>query len=712
MEKCLEEKNQNESGLKGAGSYRMPFGLNELKILFSIHTRFMVVVLLASVSAAAIYLVMATPIYEASSLIQINENSANGGMEALITKQGDETDVGTQLVLLRSVPVINKMIDNLSEASKEYKLLFTGSRPEEIATNISITRVRGTSLYRLTVKDGIPERASLTANHLTSAYIEEKFERDAREKSVSQKWMRQKIREISRSIQKAETELLDYGKQNKLGLSIIQDDANDPKIAFYSTEIGNLNIQIMQEKNLISRVKSLLKQNDFTTIVMSNLDQGALSQVYREHEAAKVSYEELKKTYKTRHPKMLELALKTKRLSNDLRQRAKKVVTIYESSLEKIEKNREGYKKELDSLRLSLTNPKYIELKRKYTIDKVMYRKLIEKNREVEFAKSIEKQTLALIDQASTPKSPSHPNSIKVILSGILLGLIGSAALVVFIELTKPKIISEHQIESILGLRVLKSIRKIRFGKEMNLGKEDMFLFNDPSNIHAEDFRFLRNSVESVVNKYQKVIMVTSPEDDDGKAFISLNLSTAISMVGKRCLLVELDTESGKLSKLFQSDMSLGIYGYFAGGFGVEECIVQTQYEGLDLLLSGRQGISLSEVISSEQFTELLEELKNRYDVVVIDSPKILKRADSLAIGRLTDFIIFVTAFGKPIENLGASLKVLGELRSKILGLVLNKSLVLTDKLDLTYKKLRYLRKNKRSEIVDEGTEGPQGLAS
>ncbi len=188
-----------------------------------------------------------------------------------------------------------------------------------------------------------------------------------------------------------------------------------------------------------------------------------------------------------------------------------------------------------------------------------------------------------------------------------------------------------------------------------------------------EAYRTLRTNLE-FSGKHIKVITVTSCVPGEGKTTVCMKLAEVIAETGKKVIVVDADLRKSVMIGRFKSKPVLGLSNYLCGNYSLDEVICETQVENMHVLFSGQLPPNPSELLTSNEFGELVSQLREIYDYVIIDSPPLGAVIDTAIISKVCDGAIFVIEANKISAKIAS--KVIAQLRMsncRILGCVLNK---------------------------------------
>lgn len=204
----------------------------------------------------------------------------------------------------------------------------------------------------------------------------------------------------------------------------------------------------------------------------------------------------------------------------------------------------------------------------------------------------------------------------------------------------------------------------------------ELVIANRPKGLTSEALRTLRTNLQfSFVNNDVKVLMITSSIPEEGKSFVSANLSGAFASTNMKVLLIDCDLRKGRQNKVFNIEEEKGLSNLLLDNIkNYKKYICKTEIENLAVMPKGIIPPNPSELLGSDKFKELLDLLKNDYDLIILDCPPINAVTDALVITPLADEVVIVCAYKKtPVDLLIATKKALENSGAKIAGVVLNK---------------------------------------
>jgi len=235
-----------------------------------------------------------------------------------------------------------------------------------------------------------------------------------------------------------------------------------------------------------------------------------------------------------------------------------------------------------------------------------------------------------------------HPLPVITLAAGIGAGLALALLIIFFKGIYYNYVFSKEDVKEVTDLPIIGVIGK---SKEA----EDEYLVVDkfPQSQIAEAFRVIRTNLSYFASKSKhKVILVTSTMPGEGKTFTAVNTATILTRAKKKVVLLDLDLHKPKQANAFNLQNDVGVTSYIVGKATIEQITKDSGIEDLKIILSGPRTPNASELILDENLEKLINELKEIYDYVIIDTPPIGLLSDALVLMKQSDINIFVMKAG------------------------------------------------------------------
>jgi len=281
-----------------------------------------------------------------------------------------------------------------------------------------------------------------------------------------------------------------------------------------------------------------------------------------------------------------------------------------------------------------------IKIKRKYDLSDNIYNSFLQKRSEADIVKAANLSDVHFIDPAKDigggligPKT-----SVNYVLA-FFLGLLFPLLLVFGIFFINNSI---QNTDDINRLTQIPLIGVIGLSKDST----DLAVYSKPKSALSESFRAIRSSLQYLYKKQlvegAKTLMITSSVSGEGKTFTTLNIATVFALSEKKTVIIGLDLRKPKLFEEFNLSNEVGVVNYLIKQKTVDEIINPTHIPFLDVILSGPIPPNPAEMIMSDGMKELIDELKTKYDYIILDTPPVGLVSDALELAQYTDVILYI----------------------------------------------------------------------
>ncbi len=325
----------------------------------------------------------------------------------------------------------------------------------------------------------------------------------------------------------------------------------------------------------------------------------------------------------------------------------------------------------------------YLKMYRDVKINTELYTNLLNDYQKLKIAKSGEVGNIFVIDKAVTPITQIKPKKALIILIGFLLGIMLGLVLVFIRKLLSTGVKDATELEIATNLPVLANIPYTKI-QEQFVKKKDSFglLYSYVSNhsrssqqsadMAIESLRSLRTALLFAThNAKNNVIMVTGASPAIGKSFVSANFAAVLAETGKKVVVIDGDLRRGYLHKYYRLDNTNGLSEHLMTGETI--VIKETSITGLDLISRGASPDKPANLLMSDKFQELIDNLSFSHDYVLIDSPPILAVTDSNIMGSIAGSTLVVTRYDSSnVKEVQLAVDKLQASNANVVGLVFN----------------------------------------
>ena len=555
---------------------------------------------------------------------------------------------------------------------------------------LNVKPLQRSRLVSIAISSPDPVLAANIANAHANAYVHQGFVLRSEANQEARKFLESKLAELKDRVEKSENALNQFRRDK--GIISLDDKEN-----IVVDRLADLNRRLTEAEadriGLEAQARLIKKrQYDSLPAVISNgLIQGLRSQVVQlEAEHAKLAAQFL-----PGYPRLAQLKAQLEEAKSRLAQQIKNVVdginSAYAAAAGKENELRAQMEKQKsDTLALKDAAVQYAILAREADTNKQLYDSVLGRFKEISVAGEIPTSNVTILDRAEVPTQPSKPQKRRDLMLGALLGLMGGLGLALLLEHLNNTLRTPEEVEHYLRLPNLAIVPdfyslpahrngsarygKLKFDNKLCLPTKKSTLSDPRRSAVTESYRRLRAVILlSRAEAPPKTILFTSGTANEGKTITAANTAIMFARLGNRVLLVDADLRRPTCHKALRMRSSAGLVDYLAGQEQLDKVINSTPVQNL-WILNGSVSPNPTELIASKKMQDTLNALKEYYDFIFIDSPPIMPVSDAVVLSSLTDATIFVVrGQSTPKQIVKEAVSQLGNNRSKILGIVLNK---------------------------------------
>jgi capsular exopolysaccharide synthesis family protein len=307
-----------------------------------------------------------------------------------------------------------------------------------------------------------------------------------------------------------------------------------------------------------------------------------------------------------------------------------------------------------------------------------------------------------LVQSPIRPDKPSSPKPVRNVLIGAALGLILGAATATLREALDGRVRDGLQLERTANVALLGMVPKEFRGTSVPA-------MSRPKSRRAEAYRAVRTNLEFLTAQgMPRSVVVTSAAAGEGKSSLTANLGIVASRAGRDVVIVDADLRKPTVAKYFDLDSPIGLTDVLTGRWSTDEALQQVSGERLSVISSGPVPSAPGELVGSRAMANLIDELEDRFDFVIIDTPPILPVADGLSLAVNVDGVLLVARMRETTKrSLQKATAAIGRVNATLMGVVGNAALSTLEDPTYAYYRDGYLSKSKekkagRSETTQE----------
>lgn len=468
---------------------------------------------------------------------------------------------------------------------------------------------KGTGILGLTLQGTNREHITKVLNAILATYSQQNIERRTAETAQTLKFLEEQLPELKQQLDIAEREFNNFREQ-------------------YNT------VDVTQESNLY------ISQSINLETTKASLEQ----------EIAEISAK-----YTAEHPIMQQMNAQLAAINKKI--------------------------KELDGTlrRLPELQRQYLQLFREVEVKQQLYMALLNSYQQLRVVKAGEIGNVRIVDNAVQPLAPIKPQKMRVIVISLFIGTFIGLLLALLRNMLRSGVKDSTQIENELDLPVYATVPRspVQESRIKLLKKKKnipILAVKHSDDIAIESLRSMRTAIHFALSSAKNnIIMVSGPAPEVGKSFISINLATILAQSQKRVLIIDADLRRGYLHKYFNQQAQPGLADYLNGQTDLSQVIKATEVSGLDVIARGKSPANPSELLSTTQFSAMLNQLSEQYDHILIDTPPILAVTDGIIISQHAAVNLVIARYAKTqMKELELTINRFEQAGVKVNGIILN----------------------------------------
>lgn len=635
-----------------------------------------------------------TPMYESRATLEFErEETVIVQPKVVDLSPQSVVDINTYVLHLNSADLRARILASFTTEERAIlqrpylKDLPPGAAPPasaDIMGGTAVEAVRGTRIVQITARHRDPQAAALVANRLYQQFVTHLIESAGGSSEFTVDFLQQRAEELRKELEDKETRLQEYKRKNNLisldnSLNIVSDQLRRANEARTAARHERLRIE-----NLYNHVEVYQREGR---------DLHELSEIagYGNIPALRGRLAELLQTrtvlsdrWLERHPEMIKLARQIETVRADLDRSLRLAVADLAANLQKARNDEQTFEREYslnekEQMRLNELKPQYNSMENEIASKRTAYLQVLDRLNQIKTSKNLDRRVpIRVVDRAMPNSTPYTPNMARITRTSVIVGLLVFFGVAFGLNVIDDRIKSSWDVESFLGVHLLGIIPNLA---GVPPDERPTLAVSSKPTPGVESFLSVYSAVK-IRSKldYPKVTLVTSTIPGEGKTLVSCNLAGSFARHGRSTLLIDCDLRRPMLHRHFKLQNDAGLLAWMEGGASFEGDLLASPQLGLTrtaenlmLLRSGGRTNSPTQIFESPVFGRLVQELKKRFDLVVIDSPPLGAVTDSLLITEHTDEVVYVCRFNRASrKHIKIFVKMLSEGRNDLLGIVLN----------------------------------------
>ncbi len=545
----------------------------------------------------------------------------------------------------------------------------------KLRSKLDVDEVRNTDLLQISVFDTSPQEAADIANKIVAVYQDKRVEEEKEILNRAVSTMNEQVTKQQKKVDDAaaivgrirdEEHIVDL---NPEGTEDTQAPVNNMVIK-QEGEVNDAETKVATLSSKLDQIEKLKGEDLMGMLSTLDIQDPTIQKVLPNyHEAVAQEALLLNSGLGENHPKAKAIRATKQVYTKQLEEQVASIRSALEKNLKSAQSTRDELRKRLDEINAKQLRSKnlsatYTRAKNAYIKEKLLFDGIRTRAQTQTMELAMPRVAVSVKQVAEPPSTAARPRVGLNLMLGTLVGLVVGLGLAFFIEYLDTSVKTMEDVESLLGVPVLAIIPKnIRL-----LHKE---AGDSPD---AEAYRILRTNIEfNRKNPQANTLSLVSGGPGEGKSTTIANLAFICAQGGYSTLVVDADLRRPVQHDLFDVDNNKGLTNYLSTEMKLDEVILPTTIENLSILPSGILPSDAVGILNSQRMSDMISELKLRYDVVFFDSPPMLGVSDASVLASEVDQTIIVVQHRRfPRAMLSRVKQAILGVGGTVLGVVLN----------------------------------------
>lgn len=649
----------------------------------------------AGLLAALLLSFVRTPLYLATTTLQVDKRAPRvlqfgQDLDPMAQELDDRTGLGTQLELLKSRVLAERVIDELrldragalpqpsellpsagADAAlpgEEAALAERGileriqdswnklrepaaasterlNREEVVKAfqdTVTVQQVRNSRMLRIEVENPDPQLAARIANTMAQSFIALNLERRLESSSYAKTFLEQQLALTKARLEESERRLNQFARER----NILTLDEKTNVVNQTFTEFSTALARAEQERIKIESEYEAVRTNPDSTRQV--LDNRAIQELKLLRSRLDAEYQQNAKIYKDDFPRMQQLRAQINEVDAKIQTEVAFVLDSLSKALDTAKRQEAAIRTRLAETRGEIVKGQELSvefnlLKREVDTNRELYDGLLQQVKEVGVAGGVETNNIQVVDKAETPLFPHKPRIPLNAAIGLMAGLVLGLVLVFLMESMDDSIKFADEVEKNLHVPLIGVIPKVK--DKSGLASIALLAHEDPRGHLAEAYRSVRTALQfSTSEGAPKRLVVTSTAKNEGKSTTSLALAINFAQLGARVVLIDADMRNPTAHKFLGLPNALGLSNVLSGQkVDSADLLQETMIPNLQVVTAGPIPPSPVDLLTGPKMGELMDELQAQgVEYLIIDGPPVLGLADAIVLGNQVPSMLYV----------------------------------------------------------------------
>jgi len=568
-----------------------------------------------------------------------------------------------------------------------------------LRSNMNVTRLRDSRVVEVRFTSTSADLSATIANTISDVYIDDQLDSrfDATQRATD--WLKERSDQLREEAVQLENEVERFKRENGL-VGIENQETSNTQFDRISQQLSVARSQLVDQQARQRFLQDIIETGDTSAAVSSTSDQSITSGLRSRYLDVLKDYNSLSTRLGDQHEQTIRRKAELDQLQQLLFEEIKRSEEVVRNEAIVTSRRIEQLEAALAEAETNLGADRDLlvqlrELERNAGTVRSLYASFLQRYQQSTQEQSFAVSNVRILNPAKVPKSASYPNTSRMTILGVLLGLIAATGWVALTEIRDKTVRTAEQIQSVLGIEFIGGLQELKtakqrrrtFKRQTSIAQSHSVSFSDllkygvdkPLSGFAETLRSVKMAIQfhsttSGITATGKVVGMFSAFPAEGKTTTSANLANFLASQGHKVILIDADLRNPGLTKALKQEIAVGLVNVLQDGVGWQQAIYTDPETTLDVITNNRgRVVHTSELLASEEMKSLLETLKGLYEFVIIDLPPLAPVIDARSILPLLDGFVLITKWGRTnMTDLERILATDARLRERCYGAVMN----------------------------------------
>ena len=643
--------------------------------------------------AGVAYILVATPLYQSTVRILIdNSRIASSDPSQAVLRADDMAQwVSSQIELVRSRDVVAAAVSHLdlngrdaklvpppdgniftSTMAKVTKLLGRGNGPtpppvdpqtarrdaavDAIMNDLQVIQQPDTYVIDVSYETPDPALSARVVNAIAQAYIDEQFSASQDASNRTTQWVAQQVAQLTRNANDAQAAVDKFREQNGL----VQADGKllpDQQLAAANADLSAAQAKLSQDRATLAQGQALLSSGDVNGILGAIGNDPSFTQLRQQYSDAVATDAAIEGKFGASHPQAVKLRGDIARISDQLRAGFGTLVNGYQAQVNRDQDSVKTISERIAALS-GLVSKDSASLQQLQALESTaqtyrdLHQNFLTRLQQAQQQGTFPVSAARVIEQATPSYTPSSPKKINALIFGILGGCVLGAGLGFLRETADRSVRTGGAVTEEVGIGFLGYIPSMREKGPLNPQAKGRDMLNYvalyPHSLAASTIRNTRVTIDLATGSpvHGRIVAVVAAREGEGKTTTAANIAAHLARSGARVLLVDLDFIHPSLTRQLGAADAPSVIDVLARRATLEQAYRRDEESGITLLGAGQGDTANTDILASAALQALLNETRQSFEYVVLDTPPLAAVAETRVLLKLVDAAVCVIAWG------------------------------------------------------------------